>query len=226
LRRWGLLIAGLYGLLLASLTVPVVAGCFVGEMEVSDLRDAWKLYRHWQYWAVIALMALCQLVMLIVPVRTAMKRPTSRLSVILPIAVSGLMIAILAVGAGAATVEFVYADPFPDNDLLNWSPLFVGPAIWIGWAVFFLVKTRTQDPFDTVMGQTRWLKRASVMTLLVAVPTHIIARHRAYCCAGFSTFLGIATGLAVLLFAFGPGVFLLYFARWKHVWKPGARGKR
>jgi hypothetical protein len=49
----------------------------------------------------------------------------------------------------------------------------------------------------------------------------VVARHRDYCCAGFSTFAGIASGLAVLLFAFGPGVFLLYFARWKQL-RPAA----
>jgi hypothetical protein len=226
LRRWGLLIAGLYGLLLGALTVPVVAGCFVGDMALEDLREAWKLYRHWQYWGVLGLMALCQLAMLIVPVRAAAKRPVPRQMVILPIAVSGLMIGCLALGAAASIAEFVYSDPFPGNDLTPWFALGAAAALWLGWAVFFYVKTRKQDPFETVMGQARWLKRASVMTLLVAVPTHIVARHRTYCCAGFSTFLGIATGLAVLLFSFGPGIFLLYVARWKHVWRPAGRGKR
>jgi hypothetical protein len=57
----------------------------------------------------------------------------------------------------------------------------------------------------------------SVAELLVAVPCHVYARDKDYCCAGFSTFAGLATGLAVMLFAFGPGVFFLFAARVKRL---------
>ena len=55
------------------------------------------------------------------------------------------------------------------------------------------------------------------MELLVAVPCHIYVRKQEHCCAGAITFWGIATGLAVLLFAFGPGVFLLFAQRVKRL---------
>jgi hypothetical protein len=55
------------------------------------------------------------------------------------------------------------------------------------------------------------------------VPTHIVARARDYCCAGFYTFLGIAFGVAVMLFSFGPGVFFLFAARWKRLHPRDAR---
>ena len=51
--------------------------------------------------------------------------------------------------------------------------------------------------------------------MLVAVPTHIVARHRGYCCAGVYTFIGISFGLAVLLLSFGPSVYFLYAERWR-----------
>jgi hypothetical protein len=57
--------------------------------------------------------------------------------------------------------------------------------------------------------------RGSFLELLIAVPTHIVARSRDYCCAGAYTFIGIALGLAVMLLSFGPGVFLLFVDRWK-----------
>ena len=70
---------------------------------------------------------------------------------------------------------------------------------------------------DVVTRQCRLLFRGSVLELFVAVPTHVVARVRDYCCAGTWTFIGIATGLAVMLFAFGPAVFFLFVARWKRL---------
>jgi hypothetical protein len=40
-----------------------------------------------------------------------------------------------------------------------------------------------------------------------------VSRHRNDCCAPFATFWGIATGLTVMLLAFGPGVLCLFAAR-------------
>ena len=51
----------------------------------------------------------------------------------------------------------------------------------------------------------------------IAVPTHIVARSRDYCCAGFMTFFGLTMGISVMLFAFGPAVFFLYIDRWRRL---------
>jgi hypothetical protein len=64
------------------------------------------------------------------------------------------------------------------------------------------------------------LLAGSILELLIAVPTHIIARWRNYCCAGFMTFWGLVTGLSVLLFAFGPGMFILFVRRLHSVTPP------
>jgi hypothetical protein len=53
--------------------------------------------------------------------------------------------------------------------------------------------------------------------LLIAVPTHIVARCRDYCCAGFMTFLGLTMGVSVMLFAFGPALLFLFAERWKRL---------
>ena len=46
--------------------------------------------------------------------------------------------------------------------------------------------------------------QGSVLELMIAVPTHIVARYRDYCCAGAMTFIGLTMGSSVMLFAFGP----------------------
>jgi hypothetical protein len=60
---------------------------------------------------------------------------------------------------------------------------------------------------------TRFLIAGSILELLIAVPAHIIARCKDYCCAGFLSFIGLACGTAVMLFAFGPAVFMLLARR-------------
>ena len=59
--------------------------------------------------------------------------------------------------------------------------------------------------------------RGSILELLVAVPTHIVARSRDYCCAGFMTFIGLTLGISVMLFSYGPAVFFLYVDRWRRL---------
>ena len=62
---------------------------------------------------------------------------------------------------------------------------------------------------------TNWLLKGSILEMVVAVPSHIIARQRGDCCAPGMTLIGLATGLSVALMAFGPGVFLLFAKRIK-----------
>ena len=59
----------------------------------------------------------------------------------------------------------------------------------------------------------KWLLRGTILELLIAVPSHIIVRHRDFCCAHGITAAGIATGLAVMLISFGPGIYYLYAER-------------
>ena len=54
-----------------------------------------------------------------------------------------------------------------------------------------------------------WLLRGSGLELLVAVPSHVWARRPDDCSAPAVTGYGIATGLAIMLLSFGPGVFFL-----------------
>ncbi|HOC57147.1 MAG TPA: hypothetical protein PKI20_16130 [Verrucomicrobiota bacterium] len=84
---------------------------------------------------------------------------------------------------------------------------------WLLWAVVFYCSARSDDSAALVKRTTRWLLRGSILELLVAVPSHIIVRHRGDCCAPAGTFLGIATGVSIMLMCFGPGVFFLFAER-------------
>lgn len=84
---------------------------------------------------------------------------------------------------------------------------------WMMWGLIFYHFAKADEPETLMRRATRWLLRGSILELLIAVPSHIIVRNRGDCCAPFSTFWGIVTGISVTLLTFGPGVFFLLAAR-------------
>jgi hypothetical protein len=98
-----------------------------------------------------------------------------------------------------------------------WSGIGSGVVIWCVWAVMFYRSSHAVEPSDLISRQCRLMLRGSILELLVAVPTHIVARSRDYCCAGMMTFVGLTLGISVMLFSFGPAVFFLYVERWRRL---------
>ena len=84
---------------------------------------------------------------------------------------------------------------------------------WLVWMGVFYHYAREDSAKDVIHRSVKWLLRGSILELLVAVPSHIVVRQRDNCCAPAGTFWGITTGLAVILLAFGPGVFFLFVER-------------
>jgi len=210
MKRWALLVVFLYLLILVALTSPLILVAFYPEMKAPY---ALSVYLEWIYWAGVGVMLVAQAVMLLVPVELSLGRSTTRWSVLWPILASGLMVGVLGVGAAMSIDEFIRKEAVVDK-ALPWAVL---PVLWAAWTLVFAWTSRDTAPMDIVTRQCRYLLKGSILELLVAVPTHIVARARDYCCAGFSTFLGIAFGVSVMLFSFGPGVFFLFAARWKRL---------
>jgi hypothetical protein len=124
------------------------------------------------------------------------------------------MVGLLAVGVVISVNEFIRRDK-ATSSLTVLLPVVL--VVWALWTLIFYRTSRDVAPLDVITRQCRFLLRGSILELLVAVPTHIVARARDYCCAGFWTFLGIAFGVSVMLFSFGPGVFFLFAQRWKRL---------
>jgi len=211
--HWGIIVGALYLVVLVVITVPVIYASFAKLDGSSPI--PWDVYAAWQYWAIIGLILLGQFLLLRVPVRLAMKRPVSRSSVWLPIIVSGFWFAVLVIGLGFTLMELFKIDA------QAWPLLALGAALasWVGWTIVFARMTRSGDPKQMVEQQSQWMLRGSILELLIAVPSHIVVRGRADCCAGIFTFVGITTGVSVMLLAFGPAVFFLYYARWQRLKK-------
>jgi len=213
MKRWALVVVALYLLILVALTVPVMLLAFAPQIKVGDVAE---VYGYAPYWAWLAAMVLGQAALLVVPVRVASRRPVTRRSLLLPIATAGLMMGALAVGAIYSLCEFALWDK-PSGDLVAWGGLVTGLVFWSAWAVLFYRASRGANPADVISQQSRLLLRGSILELLIAVPTHIVARSRDYCCAGYMTFIGLTLGLSVMLFSYGPAVFFLYADRWRRL---------
>jgi len=213
MKRWAVLVVLGYLFVLLTLTMPVLLAAFYPELEARELA---KVFSSEIYWVFLVGMGLCQAVMLLVPVDVTFRRPTRRRSVLWPLLASGLMIALLAAGAMASIKEFITRD----DDIpraYGWAGIGIVFAIWLGWTLVFYRLNRRSDPTHVVTRQCQLLLKGSILELLIAVPTHVVARHRDYCCAGFMTFVGITFGVAVMLFSFGPGLFFLFAQRWRQL---------
>jgi hypothetical protein len=221
MKRWALIVALLYSLMLVVLSLPVAMLAFLkpssaASPQTSFIHDAVGWYGSWQLWLWLAVMGLAQAALLAVPVRMTSRRPVSRRPLALTVLAGGLMMGGLVAGAVLSIYEFIVADK-GGGDWVGWLALGLGVVTWSLWAVIFFRLSRATEPQDLVSRQCRWLLKGSILELLIAVPTHIVARCRDYCCAGFMTFIGLALGSSVMLFSFGPGVFFLFVARWRRL---------
>lgn len=212
MKRWALVVVGLYLLMLAVLTLPVGLLAFVPQVGA---KEAVEVYLQFPFWLWLGVMGLAQAALLVVPVRVASRRPVTRRSLLWPVVTAGLMMGGLAVGAICSIGEFAARDQVPT--WFWWATLAAGAVIWSVWAVLFYRSSRDAEPADAVSRQCRLMLRGSILELLIAVPTHIVARSRDYCCAGVMTFVGLALGISVMVFSFGPAVFFLYVARWRRL---------
>jgi hypothetical protein len=161
-------------------------------------------------------MILSQWALLAVPVRVASRRPVTRGALWPTLLAGGLMAGGLVAGGGYAILEFLTRGE-SISATAGLLPGALGVAMWGIWAVVFLRMSKTTEAPDWVSRQCRLLFRGSVLELLIAVPTHIVARYRDYCCAGLLTFIGLTMGISVMLFSFGPAALVLYVARWQRL---------
>jgi len=215
MRTWAWIVILLYAailsgvaLALAALAVEDVPGQAIGVIVVS--------------W--VAVMAACQAGLLLVPVRVHTRRPVTKRHLFWPAAVAILSCIAMAVGmflAAWETIAHSHLEGGRSEQILFYAGLGIG-TIWIVWAFLFGFYTGGRQPATFMSRTAKFLVAGSILELLVAVPTHVIARARDYCCAGWLTVWGLGLGASVMLFAFGPGALALFVRRYQAVKKPAA----
>ncbi|MHC5165463.1 MAG: hypothetical protein ACYSOI_09010, partial [Planctomycetota bacterium] len=152
-----------------------------------------------------------QACLLIVPVRIKHQRPKKRRGIWFTAIIAGLLYTALLFFAGLSIIAAVWGDDI--SEPVFWILLGILPLNWIGWSITFCLMSRSMEPECFIRRLMRWLIGGSILELLIAVPSHIIVRHRDVCCAHGLTAAGLTTGIAVIFFAFGPGLYFLYADR-------------
>jgi hypothetical protein len=220
MKKWAWIVALLYGLIIVVLTLPMVVGAFwdFGKTGNTFSKEEIKgMFLNWPYWLGIVIFFLSQAALLFVHVRVVEKRPITRRTILLPVVSSAFLTGLLGAGLWLAIMETIRGEKFIDEEIWSWIALAVLAITWFVWGFVFYRWSKKYEPVNFIEKICRYLFRGSILELLIAVPTHIVARYKNYCCAGFGTFVGIVFGLAIMLFSFGPGVFFLFVERWRRL---------
>jgi hypothetical protein len=160
----------------------------------------------------VVLLILSGASLMMVPVRAAANRPTTRRSIWIPILGSGFLIATLFMFAGSALSEYA------DEKISQVPAVVVGAiCVWLMWLGVFIPMTFAVDPTSIGMKLHRLIFAGSLLELLIAVPCHIVVRRRPECCAGIVTAMAICVGVLVMFITLGPSVFLLFHRRRKQI---------
>jgi hypothetical protein len=129
-------------------------------------------------------------------------RPMKRASV-----GAGFAVMLLSVGLLYSVLDLV--QPVGESEGIGmWVFLLIPLILWCFWSVIFWVYWRRGDYYTWTSRVIRGLIAGSVLELFVAVPIYATRQDECYC--GRGSYAGLIFGTTVLLWAFGPGVFLLF----------------
>lgn len=218
MRRWGMLVSVFYVLALFLLIIPGLAWLISGDDWHYSLwydPDAWVMV-----W--FGILIAGQALLLFLSVDTSHKRLRPRAHTAVTFGITTLLLAMLCLAGVFSLGVGIFGDDLFDLPLMGleefWHLLAWWLALWILWSIVFFVFWRGSPA--PVARAVSWLLRGSVLELLIAVPAHVIVRHRDECSAPVVTAFGIATGIAVMLLCFGPSVAFLLRKRFEQYRRP------
>jgi len=124
----------------------------------------------------------------------------------------GFAVMLLSVGLLYSVLDLVI--PVGESEGIGmWVFLLIPMILWCLWSVIFWLYWRRGDYYTWAGRVIRGLIAGSVLELFVAVPIYATRQDDCYCARG--SYAGLIFGTTILLWAFGPGVFLL-FVKEKH----------
>jgi len=216
---WPLVTVLLYTLWITIVFLPLTLFLAVvlggtGYPELHQIGETLgEMYRSgWWFWGFCAIVVISQLLLLALPIRVAKQRPTPQSSIWSTALGAAAFFVLIILGMACSVTAAVLGDDVLET-IPFWGVLAFVLYSWVLWAWLFHGFAHSVDAHGYLARLTKWLLRGSILGLLVAVPSHIIVRHKDVCCAHGLTAFGIATGLAVLLISFGPGIYFLYADR-------------
>ncbi len=240
MRKWGIVVTAYYALILIGLVTPGIVVFLHSRDAVANLfanftarwpefaSDIVEVYNYWPYWILVGLCVGGQALLLFLSVDTSWRRLKPRRHVTVSIVHVSLLFGLLTLGVIYSVIAGIFGDDglgafvdYPRHALeIKWLTggvhvlveiLAIWLISWIVWATLFYRYLRGSP--HPVARLIAWLLKGSVLELLIAVPCHIVVRQRGDCSAPIATGFGIATGIAIMLLAFGPSVMFLFRKR-------------
>jgi len=220
-KKWPIITILLYATWVTVVFTPVVL-CFIVWLgdpvvpELDEVADSILTFygEAWPFWIFCAILIISQMLLLIIPVMIVKQKPKPRRGLWLTAIAAGALFAIVVLGIFWSIAAAIFGDESIEDKVSLLALVFL-LVNWIVWSCIFRAFARNADPRSYIHRLIKWLLRGTILELLVAVPSHIIVRHKDVCCADCVTAAGIATGLAVMLISFGPGIYFLYEERIK-----------
>ena len=215
MAKWAFVTTFFYIILIILFLIPsawwladVIAG------KANSFTEYFIGWHYWFWWIITGVIVLLQAMLLLFPVSRAKERPKPQRALWASIITAGILFSLLLLGVIACVAAAIWRDNQDKCLALIFWIVFV-PASWFIWAFIFyrFAKAASADSFMT--HTLKWLITGSILELLIAVPCHVVIRHKDTCCAPGLTFYGIAAGLAVMALAFGPGIAFLILKRAK-----------
>lgn len=214
-KKWPVITILLYTMWVTVVLMPAILFIVLWLSDTGpDLDDIGSFYgEFWQFWIFCAILIISQFLLLVVPVKIVKQRPKPQRSFWVTAIATGVLFAIVALGIAWSIAVAIWGDDAGDGDRALWlAPVFL-LVNWLVWSLVFRTFARNADPRSTIRRLMQWLLHGTILELLIAVPSHAIARHKDVCCAHGVTAAGMATGLAIMLISFGPGMYFMYAER-------------
>ncbi len=120
---------------------------------------------------------------------------------------------LLSVGLIFSLCDFVLDEGFSESFILLSVPL----VFWVIWSIVFSVYFYQKDYLKWSGKIIKGLVGGSILELFISIPIFVTREDDCYCARG--SYAGIVFGATVLLWAFGPGVYLLFLREKKRLEK-------
>jgi hypothetical protein len=131
---------------------------------------------------------------------------------------AGFAITLLMAGLLYSVIDLVWKNAFDkivpaDDDptgtvVLKYLFLLIPLCLWCLWSVVFYVYRSQSDYYNWAGRVIRGLIGGTILELLVTVPIYVTRQEDCYCARG--SYAGLVFGGTAILWAFGPGVALLF----------------
>ena len=126
-------------------------------------------------------------------------------------------VSLLSVGLVYSLFDLAYEELFSGNSssLNRFIILSIPLFFWILWSIVFSLYFYQSDYLKWSGKIIKGLIGGSILELFISIPIFVTREDECYCAYG--SYAGLVFGITVLLWAFGPGIFLLYWREKKRI---------